>query len=481
MPFRHPLIALLLVACSACSTAPRPGDDTRQAVDLIVYGDHLLSMSPGEPVRTDAALAIDDGAIVAVGDAADIDRTYAARETIDGSDRLVMPGLVNGHTHAAMSLLRGVADDLELMTWLNDYIFPAEVALVDADFVSVGTRLACHEMLRGGTTTFVDMYYFPDAVAQTVVDCGMRAVVVPSVIEQPSPDAADGAQSLSQAVDFAARWRDRHARITPAIGAHSVYTISEPWLQRIRDAAALAKAPISIHVSESPFEIQVTQERYNTTPVALLDRLGYLDLPLIAAHVIYPTPDDIVRLAASQSGVIHNPTSNMKIASGVSPVRAMLDAGVRVGLGTDGAASNNDLDMWEEIRLAALLAKVSTMDPTALPARRVLDMATRGGAEAIGLGARIGRLEPGMRADLIQVSLADLDFQPIYDVTSHLVYVADEQDVVTTIVDGRVLMRDGQVLSVDEKQLRADVARIRQRIVDALFATDQAASRNDSP
>ncbi len=320
------------------------------------------------------------------------------------------------------------------------------------------------DAFRGGTTAFVDMYYFPDAVAETVERCGLRAIVVPSVIDQKSPDAEDGAQSLAQARDFARRWADRSPRIIPSIGAHSVYTLTPDWLERVRDAAADAGVPVSIHISESPFEIEVTRENYAMTPVELLDGIGFFSNPTIAAHMVWPTESDRATLAERGVGVVHNPTSNMKISSGISPVPGMLEQGIAVGLGTDGAASNNDLDMWEEIRLAAFLHKVDTMDPKVMPAGRVLHMATAGGARAIGLGDQVGSLTVGRRADLIQVSLADLSFQPMYDVVSHLAYVADEHDVTTVIVDGRLLMREKKVLSIDEERLRRQVAEISARI-----------------
>jgi 5-methylthioadenosine/S-adenosylhomocysteine deaminase len=451
----------------AQNQASAPGGSAR-AIDLIVEGDYVLTMRPGaQPMRA-AAIAIDDGRILDIGTQKSIRSRYAARETIDGTDRVVMPGLINGHTHAAMTLLRGIADDLALMDWLNNFIFPAEVRFVDADFVRVGTELACWEMIRGGTTTFVDMYYFPDAVAEAVEDCGMRAVVVPSVIEQPSPDAKDGEQSLRQAIDFAQRWRGRVSRIVPAIGAHSVYTLTPEWLAKVRTAAFDADVPVSIHLAESPYEIEVTREKYDQTPAELLDGINFFDNKVIAAHVVYPTASDQVLLSEHRVGVIHNPTSNMKIASGVAPVADMIANGLLVGLGTDGAASNNDLDLWEEIRLAALLQKVSEMDPTVLPAPVVLDMATRGGAAAIGLGDSIGTLEPGKRADVIQVSLTSLRLAPIYDVVSHLVYVTDSQDVVTTVVDGEILMRDAEVLTLDEARIRREALAIQRRIVDGL-------------
>lgn len=462
------LASLSVLFVSSCSTSPTAHSKQQQHADLVVYADHVLTMDVDKPLIADGAVAIVGGEIVAIDTRDRIDRSWSATQTIAGTDRILMPGLVNGHTHAAMTLLRGVADDLELMTWLTQFIFPAEVSVVDAQFVSIGTELACYEMIRGGTTAFVDMYYFPDAVANAVVDCGLRAMVAPSVIEQTSPDAADGEQSLAQAVDFITRWQFRHPRIVPVLGAHSVYTISEPWLRRIQLAAAQANAPISIHVSESQAEIAQIAQAYGMTPIQLLDKLDFLDGELIAAHTVYPDERDILTLADRGTGVVHNPTSNMKLASGASPVSALRNAGVAVGLGTDGAASNNDLDMWEEIRLAGLLAKLIQTDPTALPASDVLAMATLEGARAIGLADSVGSLEVGKRADMIQIETDDLMHMPTYDLNSHLVYVSDSNNVVTTIVEGQVLMLDREVLTIDTEQLRRNVVVQRERIVREL-------------
>ncbi|MEN7342538.1 MAG: amidohydrolase family protein [Pseudomonadota bacterium] len=465
---------LALTLSSSCQSA---AIDTQRNIDLIVDADFLLTMAD-KGYQENQAVAIDDGRIVAIDSQDVIHTQFVASTVIDGTDRIVMPGLINGHTHAAMSLMRGVADDLELMTWLTRYIFPAELALVDESFIRTGTALACWEMIRGGTTTFVDMYFFPDTVSQTVVDCGLRAIVVPSVIEQASPDAEDFEQSLSQAIRFVKDWQGRHPRITPAIGAHSVYTISEPALKRIIDAAKSLGAPISIHVAESPFEMQTTEAQYGRSPVALLDDLGFLDVTLIAAHVVHGDVNDWQRMAGRQVGAVHNPTSNLKLASGISPVVDMRAEGVKVGLGTDGAASNNDLDMWEEIRLAALLAKGVGMDPTRLPAFEALSLATKDGAEAIGQQSSIGTLEIGKQADLIQVAIDDLSQAPMYDPVSHLAYVADEHDVVTTIVNGAVLMRNREILSIDEDTLREAVAAEKEKIA-SLVLTPESSEEND--
>ena len=466
------LLLLVLVGCappSSTAEAQAPAGDTDgEAVDLVVEGRYVLTMDERMTVIPDGAVAIDDGVIVALGPADDIDARFAAAERLDGGNRVVMPGLINGHSHAAMTLLRGVADDLELMTWLNDYIFPAEVEFVDAEFVRIGTELACWEMIRGGTTTFVDMYYYPDVIAQVVDDCGMRAYVSATVIGQRSPDAEGAADSLEKGLAFIECWQGENSRITPIFGPHANYTLDEEQLRATRQAANETGVPISIHLSESPFEVEYSKEHYGTTSIEFFNSIGFFDGPTIGAHVVWPTEDEIGILAERNVGVIHNPTSNMKIASGISPVTAMLRAGVLVGLGTDGAASNNDLDMWEEMRLAAFLQKVDRMDPTVLSASTVLKMATSGGAEAIGLADKVGTLAPGMRADLIQVSFDDVHFVPTYDVISHLVYVADEQDVSATVVDGRVLMKDGEIRTIDTERVRREANALAARIQAAL-------------
>jgi 5-methylthioadenosine/S-adenosylhomocysteine deaminase len=486
-PFRpssialHLLVTLALAALTACSPpssqpdaeAPEPRSAAPaatdgNAIDLIVQGDHIVTMDARLSVIRNGAVAIDEGLIVAIGPADEINAAYSATETLPANNRIVLPGLINGHSHAAMTLLRGVADDLELMTWLNDYIFPAEVEFVDAEFVRIGTELACWEMIRGGTTTFVDMYYYPDVIAEVVEACGLRAYISATVIGQRSPDAEGAGDSVTKGLAFIERWQGRNSRITPIFGPHANYTLNEEQLRATREAANAAGVPISIHLSESPYEVEYAKQNYGTTSIAFFDSIGFFDGPTIGAHVVWPTEEEIPMLAARQVGVIHNPTSNMKIASGISPVTAMLQAGVRVGLGTDGAASNNDLDMWEEMRLAAFLQKVDRMDPTVLSASTVLRMATSGGAEAIGLAGKVGALAVGMRADLIQVSFDDVHFVPTYDVISHLIYVADEQDVASTVVDGRVLMKDGKILTVDTDRVRREANALAGRIKTSL-------------
>jgi 5-methylthioadenosine/S-adenosylhomocysteine deaminase len=460
--------AALATLCLLCAT---PVHAAPREVDQIVFGEHVVTMDAAGTVIRDGAVAVDKGRIVAVGPRAEVKEAYRGRERLDGEGRVLLPGLINGHAHAAMSLLRGVADDLELMTWLTEYIFPAEVRFVDPEFVRIGTELACWEMLRGGTTTFVDMYYFPDAVAEVVERCGIRALVGTSVIDQKSPDAADAAAGLANARTFVTRWKDRNPRVTPVLAPHAIYTLQPEQLKSVRALASELGVGVTIHLVESRAELDTARQRYGTTPVHALESLGFFSGPTIGAHVIWPQPEEIPVLARRGVGAIHNPTSNMKIASGIAPVAELLKAGVAVGLGTDGAATNNDLDLWEEMRLAAFLQKVHTMDPTVLPARTALGLASAGGAKAIGLGDQIGSLEPGKRADLVQVSLDDLHLAPLYDVISHLVYVVDAQDVVTVVVEGRTVVRDGRVLTLDEAKLHRDVDALAAKIRSGLAQT----------
>lgn len=476
---------LPLAVLSACSPAEPPSPEPsagpvendassdENAIDLIIEGDYVVTMDEAGSVLEGGAVAVDQGIIIAIGAADEIGSRYSARRHLNGANRVVMPGLINGHSHAAMTLLRGVADDLDLMDWLQNYIFPAEVQFVDSEFVRIGTELACWEMIRGGTTTFVDMYYYPDTIAQVVDDCGLRAYISATVIDQRSPDAESAADSLNKGAVFVGNWKGRNSRITPIYGPHADYTLNAEQIAATRDAANEAGVPISIHMSESPFELEYSKATFGKTSIELFESIGFLDGPTIGAHVVWPTEDEIRILAEKKVGVIHNPTSNMKISSGISPVIEMLNAGVLVGLGTDGAASNNDLDMWEEMRLASFLQKVSSMDPKALSAATVLKMATSGGAEAIGLADKVGSLEIGKRADIIQVSFDDVHFIPTYDVISHLVYVADEQDVAAVVVDGRLLMHAGDFLSIDTARVRREATELAARIQAALAERNQ--------
>ncbi len=455
--------ALLLIAFSLPNLVM-----AKEKADMIVYGDYVLSMEEGAGVLKDGAVAVRDGAIIAIGPRAEINTQYKAASRIFGKNRVLMPGLVNGHTHAAMVLFRGIADDMALIDWLQNYIFPMEGKFVDEDFIRAGAALACWEMIRGGTTTIVDMYFYPQIAAQIYQQCGIRAILGAPMIDYPSPGFSGWDDSFAAGHDFVRDFKDPTGKLVAAFAPHGAYTVSPEHLKEVLDAANDLHAPMMMHVAESPSEMEVMEERYGNSSVRHIAGLGMLDFPLIAAHMVWPDEDEMDMLAMSDVGPIHNPTSNMKTAAGFSPVAQMLSRGINVGLGTDGAASNNDLDMWEEIRLAALLHKGKSGDPTLIPASTALAMATRIGALAIGLGDVTGSLVPDKRADMIQLSLSSPHMAPLYDVESHLVYVAGSRDVVTSIVDGQVLMRDGKVRTLNAAQVTKDAQVQAGKIREAL-------------
>jgi 5-methylthioadenosine/S-adenosylhomocysteine deaminase len=441
-----------------------PSNQGKQNVELIVGGDFVVTMNDAQPVIKDGAIAIKNGKIVAVNTQNKIMASYRAKRMLPGEGMVLMPGLVNGHSHSAMVLFRGLADDLALEDWLQNYIFPAEAKFVDENFVRVGEQLACWEMIRGGTTTFVDMYFKSDVAAKVVDECGLRAIITGSSIDFPSPGFQGWDDAFAASVDFVKRWKDKHPRITPAIAPHAPYTVSPEHLVQAIRAARHYDVPLTIHLAETQTEVKDVQNRYGATPVQHLENLGFLDPRVFAAHVVWPNESEIALLAKRGVGVIHNPDSNLKLASGFAPIPAMLKAGIKVGLGTDGAASNNVLDMWKAIRLTALIHKGTTLDPTAVPAKTVLRMATLGSAEALGLADKIGAIKVGLQADVIQVKFQEPHLIPLYDVISHLVYAADAQDVDTVIVNGQVLMHKRDMLTLDPERIRREATSIAQKI-----------------
>jgi 5-methylthioadenosine/S-adenosylhomocysteine deaminase len=457
------LFAVLALACAGApagrpAVPPAGGDPA-----LLVTGGTVVTMDAAGTVLRDGAVAVVGGRIAAVGPAAELAGRYPTAERLDARGRVVLPGLINAHTHAPMVLFRGLADDLPLMQWLEEHIFPAEARHVDEEFVRWGTRLACLEMLRGGTTTFADMYYFEDVIAEEAERCGIRAVLGETLIDFPAPDHATWDEAVAYTRRFAQRWRG-HPRVTPAVAPHAAYTVSEEHLAAAHRLAEELDVPLLIHLAEDRAEIERVRERTGRSSIALLDGLGLLDDRMVAAHVVWPTADEVVLLARRGVGVAHCPQSNMKIAAGVAPVPAMIAAGVAVGVGTDGAGSNNDLDLWEEVDTAAKLHKLTAADPTVLPAREALAMATREGARALHMDDRIGSLEPGKRADLIVVGaggLHQVPQDPAANPYSFLVYATKAHDVETVIVDGRVVVRDGRVLTLDEGEVRRRAAELR--------------------
>ncbi|HVR30756.1 MAG TPA: amidohydrolase [Thermoanaerobaculia bacterium] len=480
----------LLIALAGCQSSPRGGDPgtvgssaesatpTRSRAPeptpagelddaaLVVTNGTVVTMDAKRTVIERGAVAIVDGRIAAVGTAAEVEAAHAGAERIDARGGIVLPGLINAHTHAAMVLFRGLVDDLDLLEWLERYIFPAEAEHVDEDFVRVGTRLACLEMLLGGTTTMVDLYYYEDAVAEEVERCGMRGVLGQTVIGFPAPDFATAEEAMAAARRLAERWRG-HPRIVPAVAPHALYTLTAEQMTAAHALARELDVPLLTHLSEDRSEIERVRARTGTTSIEALEALGVLDHRLLGAHVVVASPAEIALLARRGVGVAHCPQSNMKVGAGAAPVPAMIAAGVAVGIGTDGAASNNDLDLWDEIDTAAKLHKLQTGDPKVLDARQALAMATIEGARAIDLDGEIGSLEPGKRADLVVVSVGGLHQQPqrpMPNPYSLLVYATKASDVETVIVEGRVVVRDGRVLTLDAEEVIRQAAAKREKL-----------------
>jgi 5-methylthioadenosine/S-adenosylhomocysteine deaminase len=447
----------LFLACSVlfCSFANAQAP-AKEAVtfDLLVTGATIVSMDADRHVIENGFLAVRGGEIVAIGQ--DVSSHYpkgvTATTRIDASGKLMIPGLINGHTHIAMTLMRGLKDDVVLDDWLRKFIFPAEARNVTKDFVRWGTRLGLAEVIRSGTSTFADMYYFEDTVAEETKAAGLRGVLGETWIDFPAPDNKNEAEMSAYTEKFIQKWHG-DPLIRAGVAPHSIYTCSEKTL---RDAAALARkyhAPILIHVAEMRKEFVDSLEKNGTTPVQYLERIEVLGPDLLAAHCIWTDKTDMKILADRQVGCVHNPSSNMMLASGVAPVVDQRAAGMRVGLGTDGpAGSNNDLNMMEEMDLAAKLQKTYRVDPRALGAKGALEMATIEGARALHMENEIGSLEAGKKADFILLGLNAPNAVPMYDVYSQIVYALKGSDVETVVVGGKTLLRDGKVLTVDEPQ-----------------------------
>jgi 5-methylthioadenosine/S-adenosylhomocysteine deaminase len=447
---RNAVLCLCVGALSLSLSA-----QSAQPVDLIISNGIVVTVDGERRVFDPGSVAIRGNVIAAVGPADQIAAQYRAADTIDARGRVVMPGLINTHTHAPMVLYRGLGDDLALMDWLQKYIFPAEAKTVSPAFVRTGTNLAALEMIRSGTTAYVDMYYFEEEIARATKRAGLRGVLGQTIIEFPVPDAKTPADALKRAEAFIREFQ-QDALITPAVAPHAVYTNDAASLTQSRDLARKYDVPLVIHLAETEAEIPLSLERHKARPIAALEALGVFAGRVIAAHGVWVQGDEIQLLAKRGVGVAHNPESNMKLASGTAPVPQYLDAKVAVGLGTDGAASNNDLDMFEAMRQAAFLHKLQAKDPRVVSARVALDMATIGGAKVLGREKELGSLEPGKLADVIVVRMDQPRQTPMYDPISHLVYTTRGDDVETTIVNGRTLMRSGKVLSLDEARVLSD-------------------------
>lgn len=426
-------------------------------VDLILKNAFVVTMDDAYRLFPNGAVAIRDDSIVDVGPEDGILKDHPTSETLDCEGKVLIPGLVNAHTHASMTLLRGITDDRRLDVWLLGYIMPVEREFTSPELVRLGAKIACAEMIRSGTTCFADMYYFEETVAEATAEVGLRAVCGQTVLKFPSPDAPSFEDALDAGREFIKRWKD-HPLIVPSIAPHAAYSSTEEILRACIDLALEYDVPLITHISETAQEVEEWRELYDMPVVPWVKKLGLLRTKLLAAHCVHIDNGEIHALQNAGAGVAHNPSSNLKLASGFAPVREMLETGVNVGLGTDGSASNNDLDMFEEMRLATFIAKGKTGDPTAVPARQVLAMATRLGARALHLGHLTGSIEAGKRADLALVNLNTLHNWPHFyrdpeAIYSRLVYAAKSTDVTDVMVNGRWLMRDLQLLTVDEGPL----------------------------
>ncbi|HUE02450.1 MAG TPA: amidohydrolase [Bryobacteraceae bacterium] len=426
-----------------------------ESADWIWTGRYVVTMDPQRRIIENGAIAIRGARILAAGSKSEIERQYQARQRLDRPDAILAPGLISTHTHAAMSLLRGIADDLRLQDWLEHYIFPAEARNVTPEFVRWGTRLGCLEMMLSGTTTFTDMYYFEDVVAEAAKEAGMRGVLGETIIGFPSPDSKTPADALAFTERFLSRFHD-DPLVVPAVAPHAIYTNSDETLKACRALANRHGAPLEIHLSETKHENEECQAKRHMSPTQALDALGFFNGRTLVAHAVWVDEADLAILKARGVGIAHCPSSNMKLASGIAPVTRMLALDLAVGLGPDGpAGSNNDFNMFEEMDLAAKLQKVATGDPRNVPAQAAVEMATIRGARALGMEKEIGSLEAGKRADLISIRLDRPNAVPLYNVYSQMVFALKGEDVGDVMVNGKLLVKDGQSLTLNAAEIEA--------------------------
>ena len=449
-----------------------------QSVDLLLTNAILLTMDDRLTQYDPGALAVSADKIVAVGPEAELRASFEAREIFDCGRKVLMPGLVNAHTHVPMTLLRGLADDLRLDVWLMGYMMPVEREFVSPDFVRLGTFLACAELIRSGVTCFADMYYFEEHVARATAEAGLRALCSQTVLKFPSPDAGDYEESLALARQFIQGWKG-HALIEPSVAPHAPYTCTQEILRASAALAVEFDVPLHTHLAETALEVENCRSENGMPVIPYVKKMNLFDAKLLAAHCVHVDEGEIYTLKHHKAGVAHNPSSNLKLASGVAPVRKMLEVGLNVGIGTDGPASNNDLDMFEEVRLAALLAKGFSGDPTVLPASTALSMATRLGARALHLGDITGTLEVGKRADLILLDISGAHSSPRFrrepdNIYAQIVYAAKSTDVTHVMVNGCWLMQDHRLLTLKEADLVAQAVEYSRRIDTFLIEREQS-------
>ncbi len=449
-----------------------------KTVDVLLTNAHVLSMDEQMNQYDPGAVAVSGDSIVAVGPEAEIKKEYTGKETIDCSGKILMPGLINAHTHVPMTLLRGLADDLRLDVWLMGYMMPVEREYVSPEFVRLGTQIACAELIKSGVTTFNDMYYFEEDVARATAEAGMRAICGESVLKFQTPDAASFEDAMEMARDYIQRWKG-HPLIVPSIAPHAPYTCTAEILHDTAQMALEFDVPLHTHIAETAFEVENMRRDQGMPVVPYVKKQGLLEAKVIAAHCVHIDTGEMRTFLHAGTGVSHNPSSNLKLASGFAPVMKMLETGLNVGIGTDGPASNNDLDMFEEVRLAAFIAKAVTNDPTSLPASTALTMATRLGAKALHIGHLTGSLTPGLRADLILVDLTPLHNSPSFkrshdNAYAQIVYASKSTDVSDVMINGKWVLRDRKLLTLNQDELLAHAADIAKKIDAFLIEREQS-------
>ena len=439
------LIFILFFSCT------NKNSNNKTQADIIIKNAYILTQDGNKRIIENGVIVISDSKIIEIGNNELVEK-YSAKEVIDAKDKLVMPGLINTHTHAAMTILRGVADDLPLKEWLYEHIFPLEAKYVNADNVTLGTQLAILEMIHSGTTTFNDMYFYEDEVAQVCKSLGMRAVLTESLIDFPVPNSKTPQDGLKYSEDLINKYMN-DSLVTIGIAAHSPYTCSPCLLQESKKLADKYNVPYNIHLSETKWEVDTIQKTYKLTPVGYLDSLKVLGENVVGAHCVHLTTNDIEIIANKGVGVAHNPQCNLKISSGVAPIPELLKSHAQVGLGTDGVVSNNDLNLFEEMNIAAIIHKYTHNEPTVMNASEVIDIATIGGAKVLGLDKKIGSLEVGKLADIIIIDLNKPHLIPLYNIYSQIVYSMDGSDVETVIINGKVIMKENKILTIDENDV----------------------------
>lgn len=458
---------LILSAVLVALAFPNSTFAQKRSVDLIILGGTVVTMDADHRVIENGSVAIFKNKIVAVGTTREIADKYNSKKKIDARNRVVIPGLINTHTHIPMTLFRGIADDLDLQEWLTKYIFPAEGKNVNENLVRVGTRLGLAELVRGGTTTYCDMYYFEDAIADETSKAGLRGVLGETVIDFPSPDYKTFDEALAGTEAFIKKWQN-HPLVIPAVAPHAPYTVSEEHLIAASALARKLHAPLVMHLAEAQSETDFVKENKGMRSIEYIDKIGFFTNKTIAAHVIQANEKELEILKKHDVGIAHNPQSNMKLAAGVAPVPQMLAKNLRVGLGTDGAASNNDLNLWEEMDTAAKLHKVFSGDPKVVSAEEAFMMATIGGARALHMEEKIGSIEMGKLADIVIVDFDSLHQTPFYNLYSQLVYATKSSDVRTVVVNGKIIMLDRNLLTLNETSIKREANLIRDKIVKSL-------------